>query len=193
MDVALLEEAAANGLPRPTLEKHVVRNHYRGSTIDLQERAYVLQKVQLLVRGRGPEVLSQVAHRFGFGVALCGDDLVGRLLPERWISEHHLEVGRRGCAQGIVHGDEAVSLRVAEAVGPIMGHRSQREGILVQVLSILQQARHEVATAYIVGKVGKEMISRGVISQIRNDGAAVRIGAALLELAAVQGAKSFDQ
>src|SRR5450759_2603863 len=99
MDVALLQEAAANRLPRSPFEQNVVGNHDRGAPVNLQERSNVLQEVELLVRGRGPEVLSQVAHGFGFGVTLGSDHLVGRLLAEWRIGEHYLEMSRWGRTQ----------------------------------------------------------------------------------------------
>ena len=59
-DIELLEKIAANSFPRPALEEHVVGHDDRTASADLQDRMDVLNEVELLVAGRGPEVLALV-------------------------------------------------------------------------------------------------------------------------------------
>jgi hypothetical protein len=61
VDVAPVQEAAADRLPRAALEEDVVGDDDRSAPVDLEEGADVLQEVELLVAGRRPEVLTQIA------------------------------------------------------------------------------------------------------------------------------------
>jgi len=49
MDVAIVEEAFANGLAGAALEEHVVGQDDGGAAVDLEEAADVLEEVELLV------------------------------------------------------------------------------------------------------------------------------------------------
>ncbi len=75
MDIALVQELAADGLAGAAFEQHVVRHHDRGAAVVLQHRLDVLDEVELLVGGRGPEVVALD------DVALLGDL---RPLHRRW-------------------------------------------------------------------------------------------------------------
>ena len=58
VDVALLEQLAADRLAGAALEEHVVRHDDGRPAVLLQQRLDVLQEVELLVGGRGPEVVA---------------------------------------------------------------------------------------------------------------------------------------
>lgn len=64
MNVELIQEFAANGLPGTALEQHIVRNDDGGSAPDFEECFDVLEEVQLFVGRRGPEVVPLVGQRF---------------------------------------------------------------------------------------------------------------------------------
>ena len=63
VDVALVEQLAADGLAGAALEEHVVGHDDGGAAVDLEQRLDVLDEVELLVRGRRPEVGPVVGER----------------------------------------------------------------------------------------------------------------------------------
>jgi hypothetical protein len=58
VDVALGEQLAADRLAGAALEEDVVGDDDGGAAVDLEERLDVLDEVELLVRGRRPEVVA---------------------------------------------------------------------------------------------------------------------------------------
>jgi hypothetical protein len=70
--------------------------------VDVQQALDVLDEVELLVGGAGPEVVALVEDGLAVGLALVGDDHDARLLAERRVGQHHLVAGRAQLAQGIV-------------------------------------------------------------------------------------------
>ena len=56
--VGLLEQFTPHRLPRSAFEKHVVRHDDRGSPMLLEDREYVLQKVELFVARRSPKIIT---------------------------------------------------------------------------------------------------------------------------------------
>src|SRR6266511_6299034 len=58
MDLALVQQLSANRLPCPALEKNIVRNHDRRPAVLLQQRFDVLEKIEILVRGRRPKIIA---------------------------------------------------------------------------------------------------------------------------------------
>ena len=58
VDVALVQQPPPDRLARAALEQHVVRHHDRGAAVDLQQCLDVLEEVELLVAGGGPEVVA---------------------------------------------------------------------------------------------------------------------------------------
>lgn len=61
VDIAVVQESAANRFAGTGLEQHVVGDYYRGRAADLEQANDVLDEVKLLVLGRSPEVLSFIA------------------------------------------------------------------------------------------------------------------------------------
>ena len=82
--------------------------------MNLQQGVHVLDEVQLLVAGGGPEVGAlddqALAGRFARGV----DEGQAGLASERRIGQHHVEVDARMRAQAVV--DDDVGLVAADAV-----------------------------------------------------------------------------
>ena len=60
MQIGRFQQLAAHRLPCPALEQYVVRHHYGGAAGRLQQAADVLHEIELLVRGRRPEILAVV-------------------------------------------------------------------------------------------------------------------------------------
>ncbi len=69
MDVALLEEATPDRLARAALEEHVVRDDDGAPAVHGEQGLHVLEEVELLVLGGGPEVLALVGHVFSLELA----------------------------------------------------------------------------------------------------------------------------
>ena len=59
VDVAALEEFAANGFAGSAFEEDVIRDDDGGSAIHLQKADDVLDEVELFVAGGGPEVVAK--------------------------------------------------------------------------------------------------------------------------------------
>jgi hypothetical protein len=57
VDIALVEEFASYGFPGAAFEEDVVGDDDGRLSVDFQESFNVLEKVELLVAGGGPEVL----------------------------------------------------------------------------------------------------------------------------------------
>ena len=66
MHVGLLEQFAADRLAGAALEEHVVGQHHRRAAVLLEDREDVLEEVELLVAGRGPEVVAVDGERFAW-------------------------------------------------------------------------------------------------------------------------------
>ena len=90
MHVGLLQQLAADGLPRAALEQHVVRQHHRRPPVLLQDREDVLQKVELLVARARPEIVAVDDQRFLRRLARLVHDRHAALLAERRIRQHDL-------------------------------------------------------------------------------------------------------
>ena len=60
MDLELLEQVAGPVRPCAALEKNVIRDHDCATAIDLEQALDVLEEIQLLVLGGGPEILPLV-------------------------------------------------------------------------------------------------------------------------------------
>ena len=120
--VALLEQVAPHRLAGPALEQHVVRHDDGTAAVDLEQRLDVLEKVQLLVLRRRPEVLPLVGGVFLLQVAGLVDDGDAAFLAERRIGQHHAEP-LAGIAGQAVHagldrarvGVDAVQVQVHDA------------------------------------------------------------------------------
>ena len=90
VDVGLLEQFAPDRFASAAFEEHVVRHHYRGATVLLEDGEDMLQEVELLVRGRSPEVVSVDDERFFARLARLVDDGHAALLAEGWVGQHQL-------------------------------------------------------------------------------------------------------
>lgn len=93
MDVAIVEEAFANGLAGAALEQDIVGQDDGCAAVDLEQAADVLEEVELLVAGGGPEVVTQNFLALLHLVAVPIDNRDAGLLTEWRIGEHHVVVG----------------------------------------------------------------------------------------------------
>src|SRR5437868_9635496 len=113
MHLALLQQFAPDGLTGTALEKNIIRHNYGSTTVNLEQRLDMLDKVQLLVAGAGPEV---DAHDHA-GLALLVSLLVHKgdaaLAPKRWIGQHDIEILARVTAQTIGDANRRLAIFVA--------------------------------------------------------------------------------
>ena len=91
MHIAIVQQPAANQFASTALKKHIVRHHHRCTAIDLQDRAHMLNEVELLVAGRRPEVVADNNQRLALFVAIFANHGDARLFAERRIGQHHVE------------------------------------------------------------------------------------------------------
>ena len=56
MNVAIIQQVSPYRLTRASLEQNVVRHHNGRPSMSLQQGPHVLEEVQLLVAGGGPEI-----------------------------------------------------------------------------------------------------------------------------------------
>src|SRR5205807_2943910 len=83
VDVALVEQLAPNGLPRAALEEDVVRDDDGRLPLDLEQGLDVLHEVELLVGGRGPEVVPDDSEVLSAGLTVRAHHSDRRLASER--------------------------------------------------------------------------------------------------------------
>jgi len=91
VDVVILQQLEPDGLARPTLEQHVIRDDNRAAAIHLQQRGHMLEKIELLVLGRHPEAITLIGMILLFEVALLVDDGKAAFLAEGRIGQHQAE------------------------------------------------------------------------------------------------------
>ena len=124
VDVGLLEERATNRLPSAAFEEDVVGHDHGGAAVLLEDREDVLEEVELLVRGRGPEVVAVDHQRFLRGVALLVHDGDAALLAEGRIGQHDVVLAvlaregvlrSDGQVRGACIGTDAVEQQVHRA------------------------------------------------------------------------------
>ena len=162
MDVALLEEVPAHRLAGAALEEHVVRHHDGGAAVDPEQRLDVLDEVELLVRGRGPEVRAVVGEGLAVGLALLVDHGDRRLLAERRIGDDDVGVQLRLVAQGVVDLDrrpvvvgavraDAVEEEVHAAEAGDVGHQLDAAQRLEAQVPLLVAVELEVVLEVLVG------------------------------------------
>jgi len=90
VDVGLLEQLAADGLARAALEEHVVGQHDGRAAVLLEDGEDVLEEVELLVAGAGPEIVAVDDERFLGLLAGLVDDGDAALLAEGRIGQDDL-------------------------------------------------------------------------------------------------------
>ena len=90
VDLALVQQLAADGLACAAFEEHVVRHHDRRPAVLLQQGFDVLEEVELLVGGRRPEVVALDDFRFPRDFAVVRHNRRAALLAERRIGHHDL-------------------------------------------------------------------------------------------------------
>jgi hypothetical protein len=91
MHVALVQELSPDSLPCPAFEQDIIRDNDGSPAILLEQRLDVLQEVQLLVRGRGPEVVALVGLFLLRDLAFLAHDGDAALLSEGRIGEDDVE------------------------------------------------------------------------------------------------------
>ena len=129
MHVALVQQLAPDRLARAALEQHVVGHDHRGAAVDRQDRLDVLDEVELLVAGRGPEVVADDHLRLALGVAFFVDEGDAGLLAEGRVGQHHVEAVARIGGEAVGHADRAGAAVGADAVEVEIHHAEPRRDI----------------------------------------------------------------
>ena len=101
-----MQEAFANGFAGATFEQHIVGQNDDGAAVDLEQAADVLEEVELLVAGGGPEIVAQNLLALLHLVAILIDNRDAGLLAEWRIGEHHVVVGRRPEGEAVLAGGD---------------------------------------------------------------------------------------
>ena len=83
VDVALVQQLATDRFAGTAFEQHIVRHHHRRFAVDRQDGLDVLHEVELLVRGRYPEVIADDRLRLAPRLTLVVDERHAALLAER--------------------------------------------------------------------------------------------------------------
>ena len=112
--VGLLQQLPPHGLAGAALEQHVVGDDDGAAAVDLEQALDVLEEVQLLVLGRGPEVGPLVGLVLLLQVALFVHDGDRRFLAERRIGQeqaHPVAVAGRA-RQAVLARDDGARVGV---------------------------------------------------------------------------------
>ncbi len=109
MHVRLLEQLAANRLACAAFKQHVVRHDDRRAAMLLEDREDVLEKIELLVAGRRPEVVAVNRQAFFLRLALFVHDRHAALLAERRIGHDHLIILAALAAERVTNFDRHLS------------------------------------------------------------------------------------
>ena len=88
VNVAFGQQLAPDRLAGAALEQHVVGDNYGGAALVLEQQSNVLQEVQLLVAGGGPEVLAVHRQVLLLHVGSAGGDGQAGLAAKGRIGQH---------------------------------------------------------------------------------------------------------
>ena len=180
VQVGIVQQLAADRLARAALEQHIVGHDNGGAAGRSQHRADVLHEVQLLVRGRRPEILAVVRQVFGFLLAFLVGETHRALLAERRIGEDVIE-SERG------RGDQRVCRRYYRFAGHVSDsvqeeiHQAEPARIrydLVAVKGFVLQEALFVPVERAVFRVGEEIVG----GEKETAGAAGRVSDLVLRL-----------
>ncbi len=115
MDVASLEQPAADGLARATFEQDVVGHDDGGPAVHRQDRVDVLHEVQLLVRGGRPEVVPHYGQVLPLLLAFRVDHTHTRLPAEWRIRQYQMKPVAARVAETVVRPDGRFDLAICRA------------------------------------------------------------------------------
>ena len=91
VQVGVVQQLLADRLTGTAFEQHIVRHDNGSAAGGLEHRANVLHEIELLVRGRRPEILTVVSQVVLFLSAFLVREAHGTLFAEWRISEHIVE------------------------------------------------------------------------------------------------------
>src|SRR2546422_8689143 len=113
MHITLLEQLAANGLTGSALEEHVIRHNHGGTTVNFEQGFDMLDKVQLLVAGAGPEVVAHDDAGLALLASLFIDKGDATFAPKGWIGQHDIKILAWMTTQAIDHMHWRLALLIA--------------------------------------------------------------------------------
>ena len=135
--IALVQQLAPHRLARAAFEQHIIRHHHRRPAVHRQYRPHVLDEIELLVAGRGPEIVAHDHLALAPRLALLVHERHAALLPERRVGHHQPEALARVGRQAVAHVDWARPAVGANAV-QIQVHHAQ-PGRVVHDLPAVQR------------------------------------------------------
>jgi hypothetical protein len=95
---------------------------------------------------------------------------------------------------GELDGDREIDCSaVADGVAYVVREGADGEGELIGGLCVVEERENEVAGAYVVSKVGEELVAEGVVAEVLNGAAAVGVAVSLLKLGFGEGRESLEQ
>ena len=194
MQVGGVEQLPADRLAGAALEQHVVWNHDGGAAGGLEHGADVLHEVELLVGGRGPEVLTVVGQVVRLLLAILVGEAECALPTERRIREHVVVALAIVGHQRVVRRDRRAPVDFADVVQEQV-HQAQAAGVgddLVAVKRLVLQKRILLPVELEVDLVGDEVVAAqeepaGAAGGVRD--ALVRLGPHALDHGTDQGAR----
>src|SRR6266478_666523 len=101
MDVALLEQIAADLLTSATLEEDIIWYHHTGTPTDLEQGEDVLHEVKLFVASRGPEVVADDNPVLLFRFAFLVYESQAALLAKGGVGQNHRILLAPGSSQSV--------------------------------------------------------------------------------------------
>lgn len=90
MNLALVQQLPADGLPCAAFEEDVIGDDDRSAAVLLQQGFYMLEEVELFVGRRRPEVVAFDNFRFPRDFAIVRDNGRAALFSKRRVGHHNL-------------------------------------------------------------------------------------------------------
>ena len=82
---------------------------------------------------------------------------------------------------------------VADVVADVVRERADGEGKLIRVAGVAKEVDDEVAGADVVGEVREAGVAEGVVADVLDDAAAVRVGAGVLDFRGCERGVAAEQ
>src|SRR5439155_21618766 len=142
--IRLLEQLAADRLSCSAFEEHVVRHDDGSSAMLFENREDMLEKVELLVAGRRPEVVAVNRQALLLRLALLINNRYAALLPEWRIGHHHFIIFAALAAERITNLDRHLVRSVrADAVQQHV-HAAQPRHTVYQFYAVQRFSRQSL-------------------------------------------------
>src|SRR3972149_6910471 len=105
MDITFMQKFTAYDFTRTAFKEYIIRHNDRSLAGHVQNVLDVLDEVELLVAGGGPEIFANNVLRLSLDLAFFSHKSDAGLLAKGRIGEHHVEVFARVRGKTISHMD----------------------------------------------------------------------------------------